>query len=127
MSQNGVRRKLAQMIRLLMGGAYTFTDIAETVGMDYETVRVFVKELHAAGVLHIVGYHRSGVSGRPAALYTFGVGVDAEYPKPKRERKKKPGWGPRMATGERPLHKAPTQVVAPSSVFDLGRHLGVAA
>lgn len=127
MSQNSVRRKMAQMIKLLMCGAHTFTDITETIGMDYETVRVFVKELHAAGVVHITGYRRSGVSGRPAALYTFGSGVDAEYPKPKRERKPKSGWGAQRAAGERPLHKAPTRVVAPSSVFDLGRHLGVAA
>lgn len=125
MSQNGVRRKTAQMIKLLMGGAHTFTDITEQIGMDYETVRVFVKELHAAGVVHIAGYHRSGVYGRPAALYAFGPGVDAPYPAPKRARPMKTGWG--SAHAERPLKKPPEKVAAPSSVFDLGRHLGVAS
>lgn len=125
MSQNSVRRKTAHMIRLLMDGAYTFTDIAVKTGMDYETVRPFVKDLHAAGVVHIAGYHRSGVYGRPAALYALGPGVDAPYPAPKRARPMKTGWG--SARAERPLKKPPEKVAAPSSVFDLGRHLGVAS
>lgn len=124
MSSNTVRRKTATMIRLLMDGMHSLSDISELAGMDYETVRPFVKELHAAGVVHIAGYRKRVKVAKPSALYALGVGVDAPYPAPKTGTKRTREWRTRQI--EKPLTKAPMRVCAPSSVFDLGRHLGVA-
>lgn len=122
-SPNSVRRKTAHMIRLLMDGMHSLSDIAEKTGMDYETVRPFVKELHAAGVVHIAGYRKRVKVAKPSALYAFGVGIDAPYPQAKSGTKRTREWRQRVA--ELPLSKPPMKVCAPSSVFDLGRHLGV--
>lgn len=122
MSRNSVRKKTAHMIRLIMDGMYSISDIAEKTGMDYETVRPFLKELHAAGVVHIAGYRRRVKVAKPSALYALGMGVDAPYPVAKSGTKRTREWRQNKAT--LPLTKAPLKVSAPSSVFDLARHLG---
>lgn len=123
MSKNNIRRKTAQMIRLIMDGVHTLSDISEKTGMDYETVRPFVKELHAAGVVHIAGYRKRVKVGKPSALYALGMGIDAPYPVAKTGTKRTREWRQNKVTV--PLHSAPMKVSAPSSVFDMARHMGV--
>lgn len=123
MSNNTIRRKTASLLRLLMGGSYSLYEMADKTGMDYETVRPFVNELHAAGVVHITDWRRRANVARWTALYTLGTSIDAPKPKPLNGTKRTRKYRNKLES--EPLRLAPKKVVAPSSVFDLGRHMGL--
>lgn len=123
MSVNSIRRKTALLLKALLTGANTVPELAQKAGMDYETVRPFVKELHDAGVVYIVAYRRQSKRGSPAAVYALGDHEDAKRPAPKSSLQRQREYMHRKT--DKPLRAAPKEVKAPSSVFDLGRHLGV--
>ena len=121
MSRNGVRRKIAVMIKLLMSGSHSIMELTTKAGMDKETVRAFVKDLHDAELVHISCY-RENASGPQVARYTFGPGIDAERP-PTKKQLREEARRRREILGWVPPKSGPIGVSAPSSVFDLGRHV----
>lgn len=90
MSHNNIRRKTAKVIALLMDGELTIREICAETGLHYETVRPFVNELRAAGVVHVAQWRRGATASRYSAVYRLGRGVDAPDPQPKRPVKRPP-------------------------------------
>lgn len=116
-----LRRRYAAFLAALMRGGNTTYELAEKTGMDYETVRPFINELHTAGLVHIIGWRRTGKVGKPSAVWVLGEGADVPRPTPRTSRQRQRDLLARKT--DKPLSKAPTAVRAPSSVFDLGRFL----
>lgn len=118
-----IRRNIPLILRLLMEGPKTIADLAERTGIRYDTVREFVNELHTGGVVYISGWRKLVKQASPSAVWTLGIGLDAPRPKAKTGAQRTQAWHQRKT--HKPLTTAPKRVVAPASVFDLGRHMGV--
>ena len=66
----------AHLIKLLLDGTYTCTELAEMTGLHYVTVLQYTRELHRAGAAHIAGWEKD-VRGRDLAkIYKLGEGAD---------------------------------------------------
>lgn len=117
MKASSYRHNAARFISLLLAGHHSLADLARLTPMDYETARLFLKDLKRAGVVHVAAWRRDDMNRASIAIYALGHGVDALKPRAKtaveRTRKYK-------TKDEAPLRKAPAVVRAVSSVFDLG-------
>lgn len=117
MTRTHYRKNTALMLRVLMQGHKSIAQIAEGCGMSYDTARQFINDLHAAGVVHIAAYTKPQNTHYTMALYTLGIGVDAQKPKAKTPSERSIKYKRKKET--QPLKPAPKIVKAPSSVFQL--------
>ena len=71
----------AQLIKAMLDGVYTCTELAEVTGLHYVTVLQYTRELHAAGAAHICMWEKD-IHGRDAIkVYKIGEGKDAKRQK----------------------------------------------
>lgn len=80
----------AQLLDLLMQGAYTVSGMAEETGLAYETVREYLAVLHRKQIVHICDWEQDPRGAWTRAVWMLGRGKDAQKP-PKRtswQRKK---------------------------------------
>ena len=71
----------AQLIKLLIDGDRTCTELAEESGLHYVTVLEYCRELHKAGAAHITRWDKD-VRGRDILkIYKLGKGKDAKRQK----------------------------------------------
>lgn len=71
----------AHLIKLLLEGTYTCTELAEMTGLHYVTVLHYTRELHRAGAAHIASWDKD-LRGRDLVkIYKLGVGKDAKRQK----------------------------------------------
>ena len=66
----------AQLIKLLLEGTYTCTELAEMTGLHYVTVCQYTRELHRAGAAHISGWEKDPRGRDLAKIYKLGEGND---------------------------------------------------
>ncbi len=71
----------ARLIRLLLDGAYTCSELAEETGLHYVTVLEYTRELHRAGAAHICMYEKDSRGRDALKVYKLGVGRDAKRSK----------------------------------------------
>lgn len=121
-----IRRSIPAILGLLMEERYTIAEMSEKLGIRYDTVREFINELHAGKVIFVIAWRRKVKMAKPSAVWALGRSLDAPYPVAKTATQRTDTWRRKRKDKDAPLHAAPTVVHAPSSVFDLGRHLGVA-
>lgn len=80
----------AQLLDLLMQGAYSAPGLAEETGLAYETVREYLAVLHRKQVVHICDWEQDPRGAWTRPVWMLGRGKDAKKP-PKRtswQRKK---------------------------------------
>lgn len=71
----------AQLIKYMLDGTYTCTELAKETGLHYVTVLQYTRELHRAGAAYISSWEKD-IRGRDVIkVYKIGEGKDA-----KRER-----------------------------------------
>lgn len=119
-----IRRSIPTILALLMEERYTITEMSDRLGIRYDTVREFINELHEAKVVFVISWRRKVKMAKPSAVWALGRSLDAAYPVAKTATQRTDTW--RRKRKDAPLNPAPKVVRAPSSVFDLGRHMGVA-
>ena len=68
----------AQLIRLLLEGAYTCQQLAEETGLHYVTVLQYTRELHKAGAAHIASWEADSRGRDSIKVYKLGAGRDAQ-------------------------------------------------
>src|SRR5512139_3757373 len=122
MSSANIRRSIPQILGLLMEERFTIAELSDRLGIRYDTVREFINELHEAKVIFVIAWRRKVKRAKPSAVWALGRSLDAPYPVAKTGTQRTHDW--RTKRKEAPLNPVPTAVNAPSSVFDLGRHLG---
>lgn len=67
----------AQLIKLLMEGAYNCKELAELTGLHYVTVLQYTRELHKVGAAHIVRWETDERGREAVKVYKLGAGRDA--------------------------------------------------
>lgn len=72
----------AQLVKLLLDGTYTCTELAEMTGLHYVTVLHYTREMHRAGAVHIAAWEKDNRGRDLAKIYKLGEGNDK-----KRQRK----------------------------------------
>lgn len=72
----------AQLVKLLLEGTYTCTELAEMTGLHYVTVLHYTREMHRAGAVHIGSWEKDNRGRDLAKIYKLGEGNDK-----KRQRK----------------------------------------
>lgn len=72
----------AQLVKLLLEGTYTCTELAEMTGLHYVTVLHYTREMHRAGAVHIAAWEKDNRGRDLAKIYKLGEGNDK-----KRQRK----------------------------------------
>jgi len=68
----------ARMIRMLCDGPCTIQELADDTGLHYNTVQVYMRELHRVGAAHIAAWERDGRGRDQIKVYGLGVGKDAK-------------------------------------------------
>lgn len=68
----------AQLIKLLLEGAYTCEQLAEETGLHYVTVLQYTRELHKAGAAHISSWEDDCRGRNLIKIYKLGEGRDAK-------------------------------------------------
>lgn len=68
----------AQLIKLLLEGAYTCAELAEMTGLHYVTVLQYTRELHRAGAAHISSWEKDWRGRDLIKIYKLGQGRDAK-------------------------------------------------
>lgn len=68
------------VLAALLTAPCSLKDICAKSGVDYETVRPLVNELHKEGLLHITAWRRDGRNRASIAVYSLGFGVDVKKP-----------------------------------------------
>lgn len=66
----------ARLIKLLLEGTYTCTELAEMTGLHYVTVLQYTRELHRAGAAHIADWEKDSRGRDLAKIYRLGEGSD---------------------------------------------------
>lgn len=66
----------ARLIRLLLDGDRTCTELAEETGLHYVTVLQYTRELHRAGAAHICGWEKDARGRDNTKIYKIGRGKD---------------------------------------------------
>jgi predicted ArsR family transcriptional regulator len=68
----------AQLIKLLLDGTHTCTELAEATGLHYVTVLHYCRELHKAGAAHIHMWEKDSRGRDLLKVYKLGHGKDAK-------------------------------------------------
>ncbi len=68
------------VLSALLTAPCSLRDICIKSGVDYETIRPLVNELHKEGLLHITAWRRDKMNRASIAVYSLGFGVDAKKP-----------------------------------------------
>jgi predicted ArsR family transcriptional regulator len=71
----------AQLIKLMLDGTYTCTELAEMTGLHYVTVLQYTRELHRAGAAHISSWEKDARGRDVIKVYKIGAGKDAKREK----------------------------------------------
>lgn len=71
----------ALLIKALMPGDLTLTELAEETGLHYVTVRAYCKELHKARAVHIARFEPDTRGRHTIKIYKLGTARDAPRPK----------------------------------------------
>jgi hypothetical protein len=71
-----------RIIRALTDKGYTAVELAAVVHCTIRCSRLIVSKLHKEGLVHIQSWKRVEYNSIPAAVYRYGIGVDAVKPKP---------------------------------------------
>jgi len=71
----------ALLIKSLMHGDLTMTELTEETGLHYVTVREYCKELHKVGAIHINRYEPDACGRHTIKVYKLGEARDAKRPK----------------------------------------------
>lgn len=71
-----------RIIRALTDKGYTAVELASVVHCTVRCSRMIVSKLHKEGLVHIQSWKRVEYNSIPAAVYRYGIGVDALKPKP---------------------------------------------
>lgn len=71
----------AQMIKMLLDGPHTCTDLAEATGLHYVTVQQYLRELRRAGAAHISAWEKDARGRDMIKVYKLGPGRDAKREK----------------------------------------------
>ncbi len=64
----------AQLIKLLLDGTHTCTELAEATGLHYVTVLHYCRELHKAGAAHIHMWEKDSRGRDLLKVYKLGQG-----------------------------------------------------
>jgi len=68
----------AHLVKSLMHGDMTCTELAEETGLHYTTVLQYTRELHAVGAVHIARYDADARGRHLVKVYKLGIGRDAK-------------------------------------------------
>lgn len=68
----------AHLVKNLMHGDMTCTELAEETGLHYTTVLQYARELHAVGAVHIARYDPDPKGRHIVKVYKLGEGKDAK-------------------------------------------------
>lgn len=71
----------AQLIKLLLEGTYSCSELAEETGLHYVTVLEYTRELHRAKAAHISMWEKDGRGRDMIKIYKIGEGRDARRSK----------------------------------------------
>lgn len=71
----------AHLIRALLVGDMTLSELAEETGLHYVTVREYCSALHKAGAAHIARWEPDARGRHIIKVYRLGQGKDATRPK----------------------------------------------
>lgn len=71
----------AHLIRALLVGDMTLSELAEETGLHYVTVREYCSALHKAGAAHIARWEPDARGRHIIKVYRLGQGKDAVRPK----------------------------------------------
>lgn len=74
-------RELAEITARMTRGKFTVRQIQRSTGVSNTSARNWTTALHDAGCIHIVEYARTINNRIGAAVYQWGNGDDAPYPK----------------------------------------------
>lgn len=66
----------AQLVKLLLEGTYTCTELAQMTGLHYVTVLHYTREMHRAGAVHIAAWEKDNRGRDLAKIYKLGEGND---------------------------------------------------
>jgi chromosome condensin MukBEF MukE localization factor len=73
--------RLPKLIKLITRKAYTAVELASLLYCTIRSSRGMIQRLRQSGSVYIFGWKKSGVNSW-AAMYRYGIGVDAEKPRP---------------------------------------------
>ena len=68
----------AQLVKFMLEGVYTCTELAEMTGLHLVTVYQYTRELHAAGAAHIAHYEPDARGRHNIKVFAMGAGKDAK-------------------------------------------------
>ena len=74
------RQQVAELMAQLLWGPKTVRELVAAVGADAATISHWLRELRAAGVVHVSGYRRTGA--RPARVWALQTRPFAEADAP---------------------------------------------
>lgn len=74
---------IANLLIGLQDACHTCHDLSELTGLQIQTVRHYLKTLHAKGIIHICDWNEDARGGRTLKVYTLGTGEDMKKPKAK--------------------------------------------
>lgn len=74
---------IANLLIGLQDGCHTCHDLSELTGLQIQTVRHYLKTLHAKGIIHICDWSEDVRGSRILKVFTLGTGKDMPRPKPK--------------------------------------------
>lgn len=78
----------ARMIRALLDGPCTFAELMEETGLSYDSVRLWMRELHRQGVVHLSSWVEDSRGRKQVRCFAFGPGRDAKRPPPLTDARK---------------------------------------
>ena len=71
----------ANLIKLLMEGAYSCEQLSEETGLHYVTVLHYTRELHRVKAAHITAWEKDDRGRDAIRIYKLGAGKDAQREK----------------------------------------------
>lgn len=92
-------RVVISAYQVLRGRDMTLWDVCHEVHCHYVTAKGALRELHSAGLVHIVGWKRR--QRQPEAIYSFGHGQDAPMPEPMSANERLVAWRAKMSVEDR--------------------------
>jgi transcription initiation factor IIE alpha subunit len=81
-----------RVIKALTDKGYTAVQLSELIHCTVRSARLIVSKLHKQGLIHIQSWHRVEYNSIPAAVYRYGIGVDAVRPKPMTMNERMKKW-----------------------------------
>ena len=82
----------ALLMRELIDGPCTFSDLKDALGLADSTLRIYLKALRAKRIIHISLWERDGTGRAQLAVYAFGDRDDACRPPPYSQAEKSARW-----------------------------------